>query len=265
MNAAAAQKKRKLTDREAWLIATHIPLDDTVLKTAGETVRLQKLEVDDEIERSMSDEITRLLDGVFTSGVKHARALMADIVSTITGVTIQADAVQAIECGKLLNFLQMAYSEGHFEGEAVEYGEYNFHANKLVSFDDYCTMCFKHAFPMFLEAEIETRGLIEIYILWCMEEDDPLDDGWPRCAPLFCNPWPNMVGIPQRELACLSCIPSSSLIVEHNLVQLLVELDDLEDAPMPMVCKAWRDAWYEIYDVRQTDRRRQHQLLSAHS
>lgn len=44
----------------------------------------------------------------------------------------------------------------------------------------------------------------------------------------------------------MSCIPSSNLIVEHNLVQLLVELDDLWDAPMPMVCKAWRDVWYEI-------------------
>eukprot|EP00966_Prymnesium_polylepis_P323914 7380040-Prymnesium_polylepis.1 len=177
---------------------------------------------------------------------------MADIVSTITGVTIQADAVRAIECGKLLNLLQMAYNEGHFEGDLVEYGHNNFNADKLWSFDDYRTMCFKHAFPMVLEApEIEMRGLIEINIQFCMhvgmKYNDMYTDGWPRCD-LFERAGPDG-HTSYLELECLSCIPSSSLIVEHNLVQLLVELDDLEDAPMPMVCKAWRDAWYEIDEI----------------
>ena len=220
---------RKLTDREAWLIATHIPLSDTALQTAGQAIKFGN-----DINPSLREEITSLAAAVFQSGGRHARALIVDIVSIMMGATIQADAVQEIECGKFMMFLTMAYDKDRFEDV-----DNNFGVSSVWSFDEYRAMCFKHAFPMFLRAEIETRRLIEIIIQHCMKiRDTPYFHARPWCDLFQCE-----------STACLICIPSSSLILEHNLVELLVERKDLKHKPIPMVCKSWRNAWYEIHKI----------------
>ncbi|MGB0149119.1 MAG: hypothetical protein ACPF97_09585 [Ilumatobacteraceae bacterium] len=110
-----------------------------------------------------------------------------------------------------------------------------FDMNKLSSFDKYRTTCLKHARPMLRAAEAETRELIRI--AW-QATLDHYEGGYG---------WSYMLQHMDHEDSCdrlelLRCIPSSSRIVDYDLVQILVQLDDLEDVPLPMVCKVWHAA-----------------------
>jgi hypothetical protein len=190
----------KLTGREGWLIAKHIPLDGDALHMAGHAIAC---ELFNNSER-YRDEVTGLVAAI-TSESRHARAFMAEIVFDITGVTIEADAVKEIEFSKLLRFLQLV-----FEGYKPEL--------QLPSGRSYHDMFYELTYPLFLEAETETRELIRLGF--------EMDLYWPG---ITC----------ECECDLLSCIPSSSLIVEYDLVQILVQLDDLSDVPLAIVCKSW--------------------------
>ena len=57
--------------------------------------------------------------------------------------------------------------------------------------------------------------------------------------------WPRITYECYNRLDLLFCIPSSSLIVEYDLVQILVQLDNLRDVPLAIVCKFWHAACAE--------------------
>lgn len=219
------------TDREAWLLAKHMPLDDIAM-------RIVEYGLGEYHQFLNPYDIKDLVDRITYAGRSHTMSLMTEIVRKVTGVTVE---VKDYDEDEVFEYLWGATSLRNFH-------HFYEHDNKVIlrnvfdSFDEYSDMCRKYLHPMLLTNEDCTRRLLELSISHhnqCLHWDE---------ATIYASDFLTSMS-PTTRLTLLGCIPSSSLIVEHDLVQLLVELDDLEDAPMPMVCKSWRDAWYEIYKI----------------
>ena len=222
-----------VTDREAWLLAKHMPLDDTA-------VRIVEYALEEYHQFDEPYVIKDLVASITYAGSSHTMSLMTDIVWRVTGVTVE---VKDYDEDEVFDFLCKACREYDFYFTSTEHDKVNLR-NAFDSFDEYSDMCRKYLHPMLLTDEECTRRLLELSISHhnqCLQVEATIG--------LASDVLPSVLS------TALGCIPSSTCILDYELVHLLMIQDDelkkpkIADRPghsmrvMPVVCRSWREHW----------------------
>ena len=211
-----------LTKRELWLWCMHTPLDDIVMDILHAMVMPLRYGIID-ITQEKHHQIERLILSI-ASRSSYARSFMTEVASRVVGVPV-GDI--PFDNQRLLQWLPIGW---FYECEDTDDDPLQNFALLLLSLcerNEYIALTRKYTDPMFREAEIETRELLTTAMSICTSYDyDPVSQN--------------------VSLSCvLACIPSSTLIVDHTMLSVLLNINDRGGVAIPIVCKSWRDVWID--------------------